>query len=88
MDRVSHVIKAVQQVPAVAAQIPNGMFGVEIVVQTGTITIENKNLDIEFNIPFQDRIFTNEVEIILWTIIDQKYTRNNGIVELITLKQV
>lgn len=85
MDRVSHFIKAVQQVPAVAAQIPNGMFGVEIVVQTGTITIENKNLDIEFNIPFQDSIFTNEVEIIVWNIDDLKTGRNFRYDEPITL---
>lgn len=85
MDRVSHFIKAVQQVPAVAAQVPNGMFGVEIVVKTGAIIIDNKNLDIEFNIPFQDSVFANEVEIIVWNIDDLKTGRNFRYNEPITL---
>lgn len=85
MDRVSHFIKAVQQVPAVAAQIPSGMFGIEIVIKTGAITMDNKNLDIEFHIPFQDSMFTNAVEIIVWNIDDLQTGRNFKYDEPITL---
>ena len=47
---------------------PDGMFGQDITIQSGGVTISNKDLDCEFTIPFSDDLEADEAEIIIYNL--------------------
>lgn len=47
---------------------PNGLYGQEVVLKSGDITIKNSNLDIEFDISFDDDTEANESEVIIYNL--------------------
>jgi len=47
---------------------PNGLFGSVAIVKCNGVTINSKNLDLEFNVPFDDDMEANEAEIIVYNL--------------------
>lgn len=47
---------------------PNGLYGQEVVLKSGDITIKNSDLDIEFDISFDDDTEANESEVVIYNL--------------------
>lgn len=47
---------------------PDGVFGSVAIIKSGNVTINSKDLDLEFNIPFDDDMEPNEAEIIIYNL--------------------
>lgn len=74
----SHLIKAYEtglEVLEAYEDIPQGMFGFEAVIKSGSVTLNSNELDFEFTVPFDDDLEANEIEIIVYNLTDN--TINN-----------
>lgn len=69
-EKASRLITAMQKVTEQPRTEISGQYGRTIKVQTGNVTILNSDLDIEFNIPFDDDTEANEAEIIIYNLSD------------------
>ena len=59
---------ALQQVAGKIDTTPNGLYDQKITLKTGDVTIKNDELDLEFDIPFDDDTEANEAEIIVYNL--------------------
>lgn len=59
---------AIQQVAGKIDTIPNGLYDQKITLKTGDVTIKNDELDLEFDIPFDDDTEANEAEITVYNL--------------------
>lgn len=50
------------------SDLPKGMFGRVAIIQSGEVVINSKELDVEFDIPFDDDVEANEAEIIIYNL--------------------
>lgn len=57
-----------QEKSSMEMNLPSGMFGQRIIVNSGGVNLDNDDLDIEFAIPFDDDVIPNEVEISVYNI--------------------
>lgn len=69
-SKASHLVAAMQQTTDALRKEVTGQYGRTIKVQTGDVTIVNSQLDIEFNIPFDDDTEANEAEILIYNLSD------------------
>lgn len=49
---------------------PSGVFGSEAKITCGSVTIKSSELDLEFDVPFDDDMEANEAEIIVYNLTD------------------
>lgn len=49
---------------------PGGLYGHTVLIQTGDVTISNRELDCEFDIPFDDDTEADEAEILVYNLSD------------------
>lgn len=47
---------------------PDGVFGSVAIVKCGNVTINSKELDVEYNVPFDDDMEANEAEIVVYNL--------------------
>ena len=66
----SRMAVAIQQVAGKIDTTPSGLYEQQIVIKTGDVTIKNSELDVEFNIPFDDDTEANEAEIVIYNLTD------------------
>lgn len=69
-SKVSHLVTAFQQLNEKIDTEVKGQFNHSVIIQTGNVTIDNKKLDCEFTIPFDDDTEANEAEIIIYNLTD------------------
>lgn len=68
--KVSHLITAMKQTADKLNSEIQGQYGRSIKIQTGDVTILNSDLDVEFNIPFDDDTEANEAEFLIYNLSD------------------
>lgn len=69
MAKISHVIKAFEGLStAVSSGVPDGLWGWKIIIQSGNVTIDGNELDVEFSVPFDDDLEANEAEIVVYNL--------------------
>lgn len=69
MKRYSYAVNAIKKLKEkLDIKQPEGLFSPVVIMKTGDITIKNSELDIEFDIPFDDDTEANESEIILYNL--------------------
>lgn len=68
----SRLIKSVQLVENLDdyTEKPTGVWGSTAVIKSGGVTIKSVDLDVEFDIPFDDNLEANEGEIIVYNLSD------------------
>lgn len=71
-NKVSEMITALEKSVNSIPQInePEGMFHRKVVIQSGNITINSDELDVEFDIPFSDSIESDEAEIAIYNLTE------------------
>lgn len=62
---------AMQQVAGKIDTEPKGLYGQNVTITTGDVTIKNSELDCEFEVPFDDDTEANEAEITLYNLTDK-----------------
>ena len=60
-----------QQVAGKIDTAPEGLYDQKVTLITGDVNISNDNLDLEFDIPFDDDTEANEAEIIVYNLTDK-----------------
>lgn len=70
MERTSYAIAAFQTLKEKVSTKPDGLFGHQIRLKTGGVTLDGDQLDIEFDIPFDDDTEANESELIVYNLSD------------------
>ena len=73
--RDSRVIEALHRLEGeisleTGAADTGGLYSHTVIIQTGDVTIDNEELDCEFDIPFDDDTEANEAEIIVYNLSD------------------
>lgn len=76
--KAANLISALKQERSTLAPEIEGQFNRTIMVQSGNVIISNSELDVDFNIPFDDDTEANEAEIIIYNL------SNNTINNIIT----
>lgn len=76
-EKASRLITAMQKVTEQPRTEISGQYGRTIKVQTGNVTILNSDLDIEFNIPFDDDTEANEAESLELSTDGETYSAAN-----------
>lgn len=66
----SRMATAIQQVAGKIDTVPDGLYDQKVTVKTGGLSVTNDDLDIEFDIPFDDDTEANEAEIIIYNMTD------------------
>lgn len=66
----SRMATAIQQVAGKIDTIPNGLYDQKVIVATDYIEITNDELDLEFEIPFDDDTEVNEGTIVVYNLTD------------------
>lgn len=66
----SRMVKALQQVAGKIDTSIDGLYDQKVVLKTGDVEISNDNLDLEFDIPFDDDTEANEAEIVIYNLTD------------------
>ena len=61
---------AIQQVAGKINTTPDGLYDQKITLETGDVTIKNDDLDLDFDIPFDDDTEANEAEIVVYNLTD------------------
>ena len=64
----SRMATAIQQVAGKIDTTPDGLYDQKVTLKTGDVTIKNDDLDLEFNIPFDDDTEANEAEIVVYNL--------------------
>ena len=67
---VSQMAKSIQQVAGKIDTTPDGLYDQKVTITTGNVTIQNDDLDLEFDIPFDDDTEANEAEIVVYNLTD------------------
>ena len=67
----SQMAIAMQQVAGKIDTAPEGLYDQKVTLITGDVNISNDNLDLEFDIPFDDDTEANEAEIIVYNLTDK-----------------
>lgn len=70
----NHISKIVKAVGVLNNAIPtehHGIFGQRVIIDSGNITFNNSNSDIEFNVPFDNNFEPNEAEIVVYNLTNQ-----------------
>lgn len=67
----SRMAVALQQVAGKIDTTPDGLYDQNITLKTGDVTINSDELDLEFNIPFDDDTEANEAEITVYNLTDK-----------------
>ena len=70
-ENVSRMIKAMDgwtESLKSYSQPPKGMFGRVAIIESGGVKIDSRTLDVEFNVPFDDDLESNEAEIIIYNL--------------------
>ena len=62
------MVKSIKGVAGKINETPEGLYGHSVTITTGDVTIKNSDLDIEFNIPFDDDTEANEGEITVYNL--------------------
>lgn len=71
MNKASHLVKSLQVLSNsidIQSIEPKGYFGRRCIIKSGNVTIDSNELDIEFNVPFDDNIEANEAEILIYNL--------------------
>lgn len=66
----SRMVKAFQQVAGKIDTTTDGLYDQKVTIETGNVRISNDDLDLEFDIPFDDDTESNEAEIIIYNLTD------------------
>ena len=66
----SQMVKAIKQVAGKIDTTPDGLYDQKITLKTGNVTITNDDLDMEFDIPFDDDTEANEADIVIYNLTD------------------
>lgn len=72
-EQISHMVQAMQGWETAMAEsmaTPSGQFGRVVKIQTGTLTVDN-NLDLEFEVPFDDDTEANEATVKIYNLTKQ-----------------
>lgn len=67
----SRMAIAINEMAGMIPPDPEGMYGHTVIIKSGNVTIQNSEIDCEFNIPFDDDTEANEGEIIIYNISDK-----------------
>lgn len=70
-NRISNLVKAMQgwnDQLTVSTSTPSGKFGRVVYIDTGGVRIDGSQLDVEFNIPFDDDTEANEASITIYNL--------------------
>lgn len=67
----SRMAIAIQQVAGKIDTIPDGLYDQKVKINAGGVIITNDELDLEFDIPFDDDIEANEAEITIYNLTDE-----------------
>ena len=71
-NRVSNMVKAMQgwneSLDKVSTATPEGKFGRSIIIESGKFRVDGTQLDVEFEIPFDDNAESEEVEIVVYNL--------------------
>lgn len=80
-DRISKMITAMREMTS-EPEDASGLFGRVVSVQTPSLTLNGEELDIEFDIPFDDNTEANEAEIIVYNLSENSASllRNNDVI--------
>ena len=66
----SRMVKSIKDVAGKIDTIPNGLYDQQVKVETNGLCIKNDELDLTFNIPFDDDTEANEAEIVIYNLTD------------------
>ena len=66
----SRMVTAMQQVAGKIDTVPNGLYDQNVTIKTDSVSISNDNLDLKFDIPFDDDTEANEAEITVYNLTD------------------
>lgn len=66
----SRMVKAFQQVAGKIDTSTDGLYDQKVTIETDNVRISNDELDVEFDIPFDDDTEANEAEIIIYNLTD------------------
>lgn len=66
----SRMVTAMQQVAGKIDTTTDGLYDQKVVLKTGDVKISNEDLDLEFEIPFDDDTEANEAEIVVYNLTD------------------
>lgn len=67
----SRMVTAMQQVAGKIDTIPDGLYDQKVKINAGGVIITNDELDLEFDIPFDDDTEANEAEIVIYNLTDE-----------------
>lgn len=69
----SRVVKAIHLIDELDDYIskPEGVWGSTATIKSGNVTIKSSELDVEFDIPFDDNLEADEGEIVIYNLSDQ-----------------
>lgn len=66
----SRMVTALQQVAGKIDTTIDGLYDQKVTIETGDVKISNEDLDLEFDIPFDDDTEANEAEIVVFNLTD------------------
>lgn len=69
-DNISRVIKSFEALSdrITHSEIPDGLWGWVIKIQSGSVVVDGSKIDVEFNVPFDDNLECNEAEIVMYNL--------------------
>ena len=67
----SRMAIAIKDVAGKIDTTPSGLYDQKVTLRTGDVTIKNDDLDMEFEIPFDDDTEANEAEIVIYNLTDK-----------------
>lgn len=71
-DKFSHMAIAFQGiVQEIGDTEPKGLYRQRVIVKTGGVTIDNDELDVEFNVSFDDDVEANECKIVIYNLTNR-----------------
>ena len=68
---VSRMATAIQQVAGKITTEPSGLYGQKVTLETGDVLIKNDEIDLEFDIPFDDDTEANEASITVYNLTNK-----------------
>ncbi len=71
MNRASQLITAIRGMAdniEIQEQLPDGLFGRVAIIESGSVNINSNELDLEFEVPFDDNVEANEAEITVYNL--------------------
>ena len=79
-NHISRLIKAAQSIKNLEdySQKPSGVWGSTATIKCNDVTIKSSDLDVEFTIPFDDNLESNEGEIVVYNLSDSTIAQLGG----------